>query len=80
MAYYDALIAKWPTVQGADTAAKLAALNAETVSGPRKTVPIGDVVTYLRTNALWLPIKAAQATSVGAAPIFSRIGRAMPSS
>lgn len=33
MAYYDALIAHWPSVVGANTAAKLAALNAETVTG-----------------------------------------------
>lgn len=33
MAYYDALIAKWPSVSGADTATKLANLNAQTVTG-----------------------------------------------
>ena len=33
MAYYDALIAKWPSVTGATTAAKLANLNSQTVTG-----------------------------------------------
>lgn len=33
MAYYDALIAHWPSVTGANTAAKLANLNAEIVTG-----------------------------------------------
>lgn len=33
MAYYTALIAHWPSVIGASTALKLAALNAETVTG-----------------------------------------------
>lgn len=38
MAYYDALIAHWPSVSGANTEAKLAALNAETVTGAVPTV------------------------------------------
>lgn len=33
MAYYDLLIAHWPSVSGATTAIKLAALNAENVTG-----------------------------------------------
>lgn len=33
MAYYTALIALWPGAQGADTAAKLAWVNAQTVTG-----------------------------------------------
>jgi hypothetical protein len=32
MAYYDALVAKWPSVTGANTAAKLANLNGQTVA------------------------------------------------
>jgi hypothetical protein len=67
MAYYDALIAKWATLTGT-TDQKIAAVNALTVAGPRKPVQIADVMTYLRSNALWLPIKAAAAagTSAGA--------------
>lgn len=34
MAYYDALIAKWPTVPGATEQDKLDNLNAEVVDGP----------------------------------------------
>lgn len=33
MAYYDALIAEWPNITGANTAAKLANLNALPVTG-----------------------------------------------
>jgi hypothetical protein len=66
MAYYDALIAKWATLSGT-TQAKLAAINALTVPGPSQPIPVLQVMTYLRTNNLWLPIKAAVATSAGAA-------------
>jgi hypothetical protein len=66
MAYYDALIAKWSTLTGS-TAEKLAQLNALTVPGQQRAVPVLQVMTYLRTNNLWLPIKAAVATSAGAA-------------
>ena len=66
MAYYDALIAKWATLTGS-TASKLAQVNALTVAGPSQTVPVLTVMTYLRTNNLWLAIKAAQGTSPGAA-------------
>jgi hypothetical protein len=55
--YYDALIAKWPSMQGADTAAKLAALNAETVPGPDRKVPVVELMDYLRTNGVWPKIK-----------------------
>ena len=33
--YYDALIAKWPSIVGADTPTKLANLNALTVAAPQ---------------------------------------------
>lgn len=68
MAYYDALIAKWPGVVGTTTADKLASLNAETMAGPVQGVPVVTVMTYLWTNGLWLPmLAAAQAgTSNGA--------------
>lgn len=42
MAYYDALIAHWPSVIGATTALKLAALNAENVTG---SIPATFTVT-----------------------------------
>lgn len=66
MAYYDAMVAKWATLSG-DTAAKLAALNAMTVPASNIPVPVLQVMTYLRTNNLWMAIKAAIATSPGAA-------------
>jgi len=69
MAYYDALKTKWATLTSTTTDAKLAEINALTVQGPSRPVPIADVMTYLRSNNLWLPIKASAAggTSVGAA-------------
>lgn len=66
MSYYDALAAKWATLSG-DTATKLATVNALTVPGPNVPVPVLEVMTYLRTNNLWLAIKAATGTSTGAA-------------
>jgi hypothetical protein len=66
MGRYDALAALWATLTGT-TAQKLAAANAMTVAGPSQSVPVLQVMTYLRTNNLWLPIKAAAATSSGAA-------------
>lgn len=67
MAYYDLLTEKWATLSGS-TSEKLAAINAETVSGPNRLVPISELMSYLRTHNLWLPIKAAAASgsSVGA--------------
>lgn len=47
--------------------AKLGQLNGEAIAGPRRLVPIATVMEYLRSNNLWLPIKAAQAASPGAA-------------
>lgn len=61
MAYYDNLIAKWPSLTSTTTADKLAEINALTVAGPRKPVPIAEVMDYLRTNNLWLPIKQSAA-------------------
>jgi hypothetical protein len=66
MAYYDALVAQWPSLTGT-TAQKLTAINAMTVAGPYAPSPVLDVMTYLRSNNLWMPIKAAVATSAGAA-------------
>lgn len=66
MAYYDALVAKWATLSGT-TAQKLAAVNTATVAGATAPVSVLTVMTYLRTNNLWMPIKAAQASSPGAA-------------
>lgn len=42
MAYYDALTAKWPSVTGASTAAKLLNINGQTVTG---AVPTAFTVT-----------------------------------
>lgn len=49
MAYYDALIAKWPTVAGANTSAKLANLRAEMVTGA--AIPM-IVPSYIIYNAI----------------------------
>lgn len=46
MAYYDALIAKWPTVLGLTTEAKLIALRAETVAGPQKDMLVPSWQVY----------------------------------
>src|SRR5690348_13396070 len=45
MAYYDALIAKWATLTGT-TAAKLAAINVLTVTGPAKPMIIPTYQIY----------------------------------
>lgn len=66
MAYFDALVAVWATLSGSLNE-NLAAINALTVPGPTAPVPVLQIMTYLRSRALWLPIKAAQATCVGAA-------------
>lgn len=49
MAYYDALITKWPSVAGANTSAKLAALRAEMVTGA--AIPM-IVPAYMVYNAI----------------------------
>ena len=67
MAGYDALKAQWPNTAGADAASKLVTLNAMTVAGPDRPVLIADVMTYLRENNLWLPIKAQAGTLPAAA-------------
>lgn len=46
MAYYDALLAKWPSVAGATTAAKLANLNAQTVTGSAIPMVIPTYTIY----------------------------------
>lgn len=57
MSYYTALLNKWPSVQGADLAAKLAALDAETVAGPNIDVAIGDIVGYLAIGGKIAPLQ-----------------------
>ena len=48
MAYYDALIAKWPSVTGANTAAKLANLNGQTTAAPGKSlVATNDILNAI---------------------------------
>lgn len=65
----DAWRAAWIDIfEDAAVVAKCEKLNAMTVTGdPLAEVPIEAVMGYLRANGLWLPIKAAQATSQGAA-------------
>lgn len=64
MPYYTALQAKWPSLSADTTENKLVALNNLTAPRPAPA-PIASVMTYLRSNGLWLGIKAA---SVGAVP------------
>jgi hypothetical protein len=66
MTDYSALVAKWATLTG-DTATKLAAVNAATVAGPNVPVPVLQVMTYLRTNNLWMGVKASQTPGAMAA-------------
>lgn len=45
MTYYDKLVALWPQAQGADTAAKLAWVNAKTVKAETSAnIPVKDLV------------------------------------
>jgi hypothetical protein len=61
MAYYDALSAKWATLQGT-AAEKLAAVNGETVAGPRVDVQVSTVFgRLLLTGAYWNLAGFAQA-------------------
>ncbi|MDX2221129.1 MAG: hypothetical protein SFV21_00180 [Rhodospirillaceae bacterium] len=55
--YYNALRVKWPTVAGADTAARLAALNAETVAGPPRDVRTSEVLGFLALAGLTTAIE-----------------------
>jgi hypothetical protein len=64
---YAPLIANWAVLSSTTTDGKIAEINALVVAGPDRLVPIVEVMDYLRSNNLWLPIKAAQATSPGAA-------------
>lgn len=52
MAYYDALIAKWPTVAGTTTDAKLVNLRTETVAGAARPmlVPSWEVYDAIVTS------------------------------
>jgi hypothetical protein len=50
MAYYDALIAKWPSVTGATTQAKLDNLNAQVVSVPQPAlVAVNDIINAIQS-------------------------------
>lgn len=68
MAYYDALAAKWATLSGS-AEEKLDAINALAVAGADQLVTIIDIMTYLRSNNLWLPIKSAAGTNAAAAAV-----------
>lgn len=58
MTYYDKLITEWNALTGT-TAEKLAAINAMTVPGADRAVPITEIMQYLRSNGLWPTIKIA---------------------
>jgi hypothetical protein len=62
MAYYDALIAKWATLTPGTTAVKLAALNAENVTG---SVPTMFTVTagQIHANIVLSEFSAASAAN-----------------
>jgi hypothetical protein len=78
MAYYDALIAKWPSITGADTATKLAALNAQTVAGPNVDVPAHAVVGTLMLSGSYLTLaKFAQGSFSGNTTHDNALGAAM---
>lgn len=66
MAYYDALIAKWPSVTGADTAAKLANLNGQTATGsvPTTFTLTGDQILNAIVLAEFTALSAANQTNV----------------
>lgn len=56
MGYYDALVAKWPSLSATTTAAKLVEINGLTVAGPTVDIPITRVTAYLLLNGI--PAKA----------------------
>lgn len=66
MTYYDALVAEWPSLSGT-TQEKLDAINTLMVPGPSVPVPVLKVMTYLRTNNLWMAIKASVSPGAQAA-------------
>lgn len=57
MAYYDALIAKWPDIQGADNTLKLVNINTLTVVSRNKVdVPVSSVVGKLMLSGVYLTL------------------------
>lgn len=65
MAYYDALTDKWASLQGTNDE-KLAAINAETVAGPRSDVQVSSVFgRLLLTGSYWSLASFAQAAPTG---------------
>ncbi len=66
MAYYDALIAEWPSLTPGTTAAKLAQLNALTVSGsiPTSFFVTGDQLLNCINWTEFAALTAAQQTSL----------------
>lgn len=66
MAYYDALIAKWATLTPGTTAAKLAQLNAITVSGsvPTSMVATGDQIANCIDWAEFNALTPARQTNI----------------
>jgi hypothetical protein len=72
MSYYDALNQIWPSLQGANTAAKLAALNAMNVAGPKRDVNVSTVQGKLMLAGAWLKLKV-YATSAGPAAPYAQM-------
>ena len=64
MGYYTALQTKWATLTGT-TAAKIGTINALTVPGPDRVVPVAEVSALMWRLGLWIGIRAA-ATNPGA--------------
>lgn len=76
MAYYDALAAKWAELSGT-TPEKLAALNAETVPGPRVDVTVPAVIGRLMISGAYLGLaKFAQDAFIGEAAHDAALGSA----
>lgn len=73
---YDPLRAAWPGIDGADPLARLGALATLTVAGDPLPAPMPAIMTYLRDNNLWLPIKAAATSNNGAAALVDYNGDA----
>lgn len=58
MALYDALIAKWPTLQATTIRGKLAEINATLVPGPNRDVRPGEVEAVLLLKQAYFPLLA----------------------
>jgi hypothetical protein len=66
VAYYDLLIAKWPSVTGANVTAKLANLNGQTVTGavPSAFTVTGSDIYNCLVGSEWTALTAANQQNV----------------